>query len=119
MKYYSETTKKLYDTPEELKKDEKAVLKEKQEKEKKQQELQLARKQDAKVVEAATEKVRTAYKDLQKAQEELRTVKKQFLDKYGVYHYTTTDPNDPAFDFIREAIKDMNTFMEKFNPFSR
>lgn len=113
-KFYSDITKKIYDDEELLINDEKALEEEKALKLKEKEELALARKNDAKEIEEATKKVNDAYKALQTAQDELYKKKKAFLDKYGSFHYTTTDPSDPAFINTMNIIKSMDDYFESF-----
>ena len=113
-KYYSDITKKIYDDEETLEKDEKALEDKKALALKEKEQLSLARKEDAKAIEAATKKVNDAYKTLNEAQDDLYAKKKAFLDKYGSYHYTTTDPTDPAFVNAMNIIKSMNDYFDSF-----
>lgn len=82
MRYYSEKTGKLYDTPEAIEAAEKAYDKEKKELEKAKEEKRLA----AKRVEDAYAAVNEARK---KADEELS----KFCEKYGAYHATVKEAN--------------------------
>ena len=77
MKYYSELTKKVYDTPELLEEAEKVVLEANKEKEKKLAE----RAERAKAVEAAFEKA-------QKAKQEANDLLADFCNDYGSFHTT-------------------------------
>ena len=105
MKYYSDLTKKIYDDEKSLKKDEQEV-EEKQLKVKKEKEaLALARKEAAKEIELATVKVNDAYKALKEAQNELYDKKREFINKYGSFHHTTTNPEDPAFVYADNFIR--------------
>lgn len=93
MKYYSELTKKVYDTPELLEEAEKAVLEANKEKEKKLAE----RAERAKAVEAAFEKA-------QKAKQEANDLLTDFCNDYGSFHTTikSTDKKpvaDPIINF--------------------
>lgn len=118
MKYYSDLTKKIYDDEKSLKRDEKEVEEKQALAEKEKAEAVLARKVAANEIQEATNKVNEAYKALQEAQTDLYNKKKAFLDKYGSYHYTTTNPEDPAFKyastFIEQTLKEMD---ELFKPF--
>lgn len=93
MKYYSDVTKKIYDTEEELTKAEDAVSEEEKKHELRRQE----RADAAKRVEDAYKKASDAYRD---AGDELQ----KFVDKYGAYHTTITnfDDNDPFVRFLNE-----------------
>lgn len=117
-KFYSDITKKIYDDEFELEKDEKEVVEKQVLAKKEKEELVLARKKAANEIQEATNKVNEAYKALQEAQNNLYDKKKAFLDKYGSYHYSTTDPEDPAFkyanNFIAQTIREMD---EIFKPF--
>ena len=120
-KYYSDVTKKIYDDELELEKDEKAAEEKKALALKEKEELALARKEAAKEIETATTKVNDAYKALKEAQNELYEKKKAFIDKYGSYHYSTTNPEDPAFkysnNFIAQTIKEMDEIFKPFRLF--
>ena len=117
-KFYSDITKKIYDTEEDLEKDEKATEEKTALIKKEKEELALARKASADEIKNAAMKVNEAYKVLQDAQKNLVDKKRAFIDKYGSYHYTTTDPNDPAFDYVRNTIKSINEYFDSiFNPF--
>ena len=72
MKYYSEVTKKIYDTTDELEKAEKAIT-----------DKAAARKKDAAEVE-------NAYTEMVKARENYNKVLADFCSKHGAYHKTIT-----------------------------
>ena len=78
MKYYSEVTKKLYDSVEDLKKAELEVTNK-----------AAARKKDADKVEYAFEAYKKAYKEYEDALME-------FCNKYGSYHKTIKIPTQNA-----------------------
>jgi len=94
MKYYSELTKKIYETKEELEKDELALTLKKEEEEK----ALTQKKQDAKEVEDAykqyIEARKKAYKDIDKAEKEYLTKRNEFVKKYGSFHMTYKDTDD-------------------------
>lgn len=83
MKYYSELTKEVYDTPELLEEAEKVVLEANKEKERKLTE----RAERAKAVEKAFAEAREARK---KADELLS----EFCKDYGSFHTTIKEPTD-------------------------
>lgn len=83
MKYYSELTKKVYDTPELLEEAEKVVLEANKEKEKKLAE----RAERAKAVEVAFEKA-------QKARQEADDLLSKFCKDYGSFHTTIKEPTN-------------------------
>ena len=87
MKFYSEETKKFYDSEKECAEAEQHYLTEKTNK-------AAARKADA-------EKVEKAAKDLKAASEAYNTALSDFCKKYGVYHKTFTEKDiaDP-FDWL-------------------
>lgn len=117
-KYYSDITKKIYDDEIALEKDEREVEEKKALALKEKEELALARKEAAKEIEAATVKVNDAYKALKEAQNELYEKKKDFIDKYGSFHYTTTNPEDPSFIYVNNFIKQIGKEMDEiFKPF--
>lgn len=113
-KYYSDITKKIYDDEITLEKEEKEVEEKLALARKEKEELALARKEAAKEIEEATKKVNDAYKALQDAQKELTTKKQEFISKYGAYHYTTTNPEDPAFKYTADIIKSMDEYFDNF-----
>lgn len=82
MKFYSETTKQMYDSVKDLEAAEAAALKEKD-----------ARKEAADKVKAAADKVSEAYVAYQDACKEHRKVLTEFCEKYGSYK-TTVRAND-------------------------
>ena len=86
MRFYSDELKKLFDSEKELKEAEAAHLKminaKKAEEEKKNNE----RKIDSAKVEKALE-------EYNKAAENYKNELAKFVQKYGQYHYSTTDPN--------------------------
>ena len=73
MKYYSDITKKLYDTTEELEKAEKEIV-----------DKNSARKADA-------EKVDKAYKEFAEARKNYNNELYAFCKKHGAYHKTIKD----------------------------
>lgn len=83
MKYYSELTKKVYDTPELLEEAEKVVLEVNKEKEKKLAE----RAERAKAVEAA-------FENAQKARQEADDLLSKFCKDYGSFHTTIKEPTN-------------------------
>ena len=92
MKFYSEHTKKFYDTEIECRKAESAfnkALKEKEEVERKKSEERKARAQK---VEEARKKVEDARIELSKANENYNKVLTDFCKDYGAYHYSITSP---------------------------
>ncbi len=113
-KFYSDVTKKIYDTEADLEKDEKEIEAKNALIKKEKEELALARKEAAEEIKVATTKVNDAYKALQEAQNELADKKKKFIDKYGSYHYTTTDPSDPAFNYVQNIVKSMDEYVDSF-----
>jgi predicted NBD/HSP70 family sugar kinase len=82
MKYYSDVTKKLYSSEEELVKAEKQVS----EKEAKEKEIKAKRAERAKAVDAA-------FEEAKKANEKANKVLEDFIKDYGSYH-TTIKAND-------------------------
>lgn len=87
MKFYSDITKKLYDTSEALKKDEKAVTN--SEAEKKAAEAKKSAERAARAKE-----VEDAYKAEVEAHAKYIKLRNQFVDDYGSFHmsYTTSTP---------------------------
>lgn len=74
MKYYSEVTKKIYDSEEKCRAEEESLLNE--------QNKKIAERKDA------AAKVDTAYKEYRKAAAAYHEELKKFCAKYGVYHKT-------------------------------
>ena len=106
LKYYSDRTNKFYNTAEEANRAE-FELKEKEnlEKIKKEREAALAKEKKEKAMaerKAAAEKVDAARKAATEAQATYHKELKDFIDKYGTYHYSTSDPNEVPnfFDWI-------------------
>lgn len=94
MKYFSEVTKSVYDTEEELIKAEESVAKEQEKKEIAKQE----RAERAKEIEEAI-------KDAAEAQKKVGELIDEFVAEYGSYHTTIKDTNfrpftSPFFDFL-------------------
>ena len=106
MKYYSEKLNKFYDTPDACERAEfEAKEKENLEKIKKEREVALAKEQKEKAMaerKAAAEKVDTARKAMTEAQNAYRKELEGFIEKYGTYHYSTSDPNEipNLFDWV-------------------
>ena len=80
MKFYSETTKQLYDTEAALVKAEEAVAAKEAEK----------KAQNAEKAKAAKE-IENAYKVVIEAQKHYDELKNAFIDKYGSFHMTYTE----------------------------
>lgn len=95
MKYFSEITEKVYDTPEELETAEKEVLDE----QKAQEEKLAKRAERAKEVEAA-------YAKAAEAKEQADELLNEFLKDYGSFHAT-----------VKKPIKKINIFDDWFNSF--
>lgn len=89
MKYYSELTKRPYDTVEELKAAEKKILDSK-------------KKEDAKKAErtAAAKELEEAIKRASDAQKEALAKLNNFCEKYGSFHTTYHGLSDLADSFI-------------------
>lgn len=86
MRYYSDELKKVFDTEEELKKAEEAHVKAVTAKKEKEQQLAAERKADA-------EKVEKIFEEYNKLAEAYRKELNHFVEKWGQYHYSTTDPS--------------------------
>ena len=95
MKYFSEITEKVYDTPEELETAEKEVLDE----QKAQEEKLAKRAERAKEVEAA-------YAKAAEVKEHADELLNEFLKNYGSFHTT-----------VKKPIKRINIFDDWFNSF--
>jgi len=101
MKYYSEITKKNYDTPAECMEAERAVAKARKEEQEKKEKKAAERKEQAAKVTAAREAYIEARSNYAKELED-------FTKKFGNYHATYTDEDAkrmaPAlFDFILDG----------------
>ena len=81
MKYYSEKTKKLYESEKELKEAEKGLL-----------ELEVKEKEKREQRSARAKEVEEAYKNYQK-------LLKDFIKDYGSYHMSLKD-GDSVFDYF-------------------
>ena len=95
MKYFSEITKKVYNTPEELETAEKEVLDE----QKAQEEKSAKRAERAKEVEEA-------YAKAADVEEQADKLLNEFLKDYGSFHTT-----------LKKPIKRINIFDDWFNSF--
>lgn len=104
MKYYSDLTRKLYETAEELNKAETAVVKAEQERkaalEKKQAEQAKLKEQRAARAQEVTEAIRVR----DEAQKKVNELINNFVKDYGSYHYTWSS------DFIDDVFKTMVKF---------
>lgn len=89
MKYYSDVTKKLYESVDELKKAESEIV-----------DKAAARKRDA-------DKVEKAYNAYIEARKEYEKVLTEFCNKHGAYHktYTSKDAGDVKTEF--ESLKNL------------
>ena len=104
MKYYSDVTRKLYETAEELNKAETAVVKAEQERkaalEKKQAEQAKLKEQRAARAQEVTEAIRVR----DEAQKKVNELINNFVKDYGSYHYTWSS------DFIDDVFKTVVKF---------
>lgn len=104
MKYYSDVTRKLYETAEELNKAETAVVKAEQERkaalEKKQAEQAKLKEQRAARAQEVTEAIRVR----DEAQKKVNELVNKFVKDYGSYHYTWSS------DFIDDVFKTVVKF---------
>lgn len=104
MKYYSDVTKRLYDTAEELNKAETAVVKAEQERKaalaKKQAEQAKLKEQRAARAQEVTEAIRVR----DEAQKKVNELVNKFVKDYGSYHYTWSS------DFIDDVFKTVVKF---------
>lgn len=111
MKYYSDVTRKLYDTVEELSKAEAAVARAEQERkaeaEKKKAELAKKQAEQTKLKEqraARAQEITEAIKVRDEAQKKVNELVNNFVKDYGSYHYTWSS------DFIGDTFKTMVKF---------
>lgn len=94
MKYYSDITKKLYDSEKELMA---AEQKQKQldvEKELAAQKKEEERKALMEQRKARAAEIDAARKDMEAAQQKYRELVEKFCKDYGAYHYTSSNWND-------------------------
>ena len=114
MKFYSEQTKKLYDSEKELKDAENKLALEKAEKEKALE----GRKVEAQKVEDAYKKAlevrKEAYKQIDEAEKEFYKLRREFVDKYGSWHMTYSSKNDEDAYYISDAFESINKFFKDF-----
>ena len=104
MKYYSDVTRKLYETAEELTNAETAVVKAEQERKaalaKKQAEQAKLKEQRAARAQEVTEAIRVR----DEAQKKVNELVNNFVKDYGSYHYTWSS------DFIDDVFKTVVKF---------
>lgn len=93
MKYYSEETKKLYDSEEELAKAEEVV---KEAREKREQLLKEKKEQRA----ARAKEVEDAFKEAKEAADKANKLLSEFCKDYGSFHTTLKDPFRNIFDMF-------------------
>jgi hypothetical protein len=98
IKIYSDKTGSFYNTVEEANRAE-FELKEKEnlakiEKERKERELKEKKEKEVAERKVAAEKVETARKEMTKAQHEYSKALREFINKYGTYHFSSSDPAD-------------------------
>ena len=89
MKYYSEITKKVYDTPVDLNKAEKAVREAEAKEKAKKEQLANERKNRANEIEVAR-------KALHEAQKNYRDKLEAFCRDYGTFHYSVDTKEIPT-----------------------
>jgi len=98
MKYYAEKLNKFFDTPEECQRAEfEAKEQENLARVKKEREERLAKEQKEKALaerKTAAEKVDAARKAMTEAQANYRKELEGFINKYGTYHYSTSNPDE-------------------------
>lgn len=93
MRYFSELTRKMYDTVEDLQVAEAEAMKEKD-----------ARKEMADKVQEASKKVSEAYDAYKEACKERDKVLTEFCDKYGSYKTTVRSNDVKMFDPLEELL---------------
>lgn len=109
MKFYSELTKKVYDSPEEVDAAE-AKLKEEQEAAKKAAEEAKAKREAlAAEKESRAKEIENAYKDIIAAQKKYYELKNKFIKDYG--HFWMNYRDEDGNTFI-EVFKDLFNFFE-------
>lgn len=99
MKYYSDLTKKLYDSEQECAEAEATLLKKRQEEEE-------ATAKKAQERKARAEAIDASYERLAAAQKEYSQLVSEFVKDYGAYHKTYSNNNHFPFDSIFASIFD-------------
>lgn len=99
MKFYSEITKKLYDTEADLNDAENAIKKAECEKKARETKLKNERAARAKVVDAAFEDYRKAKEIAKKKYSNANALLDAFVKDYGNYHVSISEKNKRADDF--------------------
>ena len=99
MKFYSEVTKKLYDTEAELNDAEIAIKKAECEKKARETKLKNERAARAKVVDAAFEDYRKAKEIAKKKYSDANALLDAFVKDYGTYHVSISEKNKRADNF--------------------
>lgn len=90
MKYYSDLTKKLYDTAEACAEEEAALLKKRQE-----EEAAAAKKSQER--KARAEAIDASYEKMVAAQKEYSQLVSDFVKDYGAYHKTYSNTDNDGF----------------------
>ena len=93
MKFYSEVTKKLYDTEADLNDAESAIKKAECEKKARETKLKNERAARAKVVDAAFEDYRKAKEIAKKKYSDANDLLDAFVKDYGTYHVSISEKN--------------------------
>lgn len=106
MKYYSDLTKQLYESEEELKKAEK-----------KQNELALAKKQKDEERKNDYQKVKDAYAEAEKKYKEADKMLLEFFKKYGSIHGTADEDKFVKVKDVAERQKDLFSLLSINFPF--
>lgn len=99
MKFYSEVTKKLYDTEADLNDAESQIKKAECEKKARETKLKNERAARAKVVDAAFEDYRKAKETAKKKYSDANALLDAFVKDYGTYHVSISEKNKRADNF--------------------
>ena len=99
MKFYSEVTKKLYNTEAELNDAEAAIKKAECEKKARETKLKIERAERAKGVDAAFEDYRKAKEIAKKKYSDANALLDAFVKDYGTYHVSISEKNKRADNF--------------------
>lgn len=99
MKFYSEVTKKLYDTEADLNDAESIAKKAECEKRARETKLKNERAARAKVVDAAFEDYRKAKETVKKKYSDANALLDAFVKDYGTYHVSISEKNKRADNF--------------------
>ena len=117
MKYYSEITQHVYDTPQELAKAERTYKERELKLQEEQARKSAERKRRAKEIENAEAELTKANAAARAAKAKRDELLQAFIKDYGSYHYTLTG-ND-ALDRINQQLEEANNLSKMFDDLFR